>query len=123
MSRVVLVGITRLVVGALVVGAGAPTLGAQYFGRNKIQYHDFKFAVLETEHFDVYFYPIERAAASQAGRVAERWHARYTRLLNHRLTGRQPVILYASHPEFEQTNAVSAARKTWMELKSKGAGP
>lgn len=27
---------------------------AQYFGRNKVQYKEFDFKVLETEHFDVY---------------------------------------------------------------------
>ncbi|MBI2186443.1 MAG: hypothetical protein HYU37_04885 [Acidobacteria bacterium] len=30
---------------------------AQYFGQNKVQYHTFKFEVLKTEHFDIYFYP------------------------------------------------------------------
>ena len=28
----------------------------QYFGQNKIQYKDFDFRVLSTEHFDIYFY-------------------------------------------------------------------
>jgi hypothetical protein len=27
-----------------------------YFGRNKVQYRDFKFQVLKTEHFDIHFY-------------------------------------------------------------------
>ena len=33
----------------------APSLSAQYFGQNKVQYESFDFRVLETPHFDVYF--------------------------------------------------------------------
>ncbi|OGU08426.1 MAG: hypothetical protein A2W29_09115 [Gemmatimonadetes bacterium RBG_16_66_8] len=97
-------------IGLLAVGAllALPQRAdAQYFGRNKVQYEDFNFRVLETEHFDVYYYPREQEAVEQAGRMAERWYARFSRLLDHELNRRQPIILYASHPHFEQTNAIS----------------
>ncbi|MCA9727245.1 MAG: PD40 domain-containing protein, partial [Candidatus Eisenbacteria bacterium] len=80
---------------------------SQYFGQNKVQYESFDFKVLRTDHFDVYFYPEERASAELAGRMAERWYARLSRYLGHELSGRQPLLLYASHPDFEQTNALS----------------
>src|SRR2546428_37799 len=99
-----LLGPAVLLIGALTL---APSLSAQYFGRNKVEYDHFQFSVLKTEHFDVYFYATERDAATQAGRMAERWYARYSQLLNYKLRGRQPLILYASHPEFEQTNAIA----------------
>ena len=86
-----------------------PAAAAQYFGRNKVQYGSFDFEVLKTDHFDVYHYPAERAAAEQAGRLAERWYARLSKVLDHRLHGRQPLILYASHPDFEQTNAIGGS--------------
>ncbi|MCH9016098.1 MAG: peptidase S9, partial [Gemmatimonadetes bacterium] len=82
------------------------TSEAQYFGRNKVQYEDFDFQVLETEHFDIHYYEEEEQAARIAGQMAERWYARISRLLDHELRGRQPIILYASHPHFEQTNAI-----------------
>jgi hypothetical protein len=82
------------------------TAEAQYFGRNKVQYKTFETRVLETEHFDIYYYPEMEAIVGEAGRMAERWYARLGRLLDHELKGRQPLILYASHPDFEQTNAV-----------------
>jgi Tol biopolymer transport system component len=85
---------------------GASPAAAQYFGRNKVQYKDFKFDVLKTAHFDVYFYPEEREAAEQGAQMAERWYARFARIFEHQLSGRQPLILYASHPDFEQTNAI-----------------
>ena len=77
-----------------------------YFGRNKVQYRDFKFQVLKTEHFDIHFYPEEEAAARMTARLAERWYARISKILNHQLRGRQPIILYASAPHFWQTTAI-----------------
>lgn len=86
----------------------APSLFAQggYFGQNKVQYRDFDFKVLKTEHFDIYYYPEEEQAARMASRMAERWYTRLSGLLNHELRGRQPLILYASGPHFWQTNAI-----------------
>lgn len=87
---------------------GAPAAFGQggYFGRNKVQYREFDFKILKTDHFDIYFYPEEAEAAQVASRLAERWYARLSGLLNHRLRGRQPLILYASGADFRQTNAV-----------------
>ena len=89
----------------LLLGASYPA-GAQYFGRNKVQYRTFDFQVLATEHFDIYYYPEEEAAARDVAGMAERWYARLSRVLQHQLSGRQPLILYASHPHFEQTNVI-----------------
>jgi Tol biopolymer transport system component len=89
----------------LILGLASPA-AAQYFGRNKVQYKQFDFQVLKTEHFDIYFYPSEREGVEIAARMAERWHARLEQLLEHQLSGRQPLILYASHPDFEQTNTI-----------------
>ena len=63
-----------LVTGGLLV---LPThSSAQYFGQNKVQYRKLDFKVLRTEHFDIYFYPEERAGTEIAARMAERWYAR-----------------------------------------------
>ncbi len=91
---------------AVAVPIAAPGLQAQYFGRNKVQYQSFDFKVLKTEHFDVYFYPRERPAALAAGRMAERWYQRLATVFDHQLAGRQPLLLYASAAQFQQTNAV-----------------
>jgi hypothetical protein len=77
-----------------------------YFGGNKVQYQEFDFKVLKTDHFDIYFYPEEAEGAKVAGRMAERWYARLSVVLNHQLRGRQPLILYASGPHFRQTNVI-----------------
>ena len=102
-------GYSAIVVTALCVLLGLPAASlAQggYFGRNKVQYREFDFKVLKTDHFDIYYYPEEEQAAKMASRMAERWYTRLSQLLNHQLTGRQPLILYASGSHFRQTNTV-----------------
>jgi WD40 repeat protein len=89
------------------IAVTATPSSAQYFGQNKVQYKSFDFEILKTEHFDIYFYDQEREAAEISARLAERWYARLSKILNHELVGRQPLILYASHPDFEQTNVIS----------------
>ena len=79
---------------------------AQYFGQNKVQYGTFTFQVIRTEHFEVFFYERERAAALDAARMAERSYARLSRVLHHQFQGRKPIILYASPSDFQQTNAI-----------------
>jgi hypothetical protein len=80
--------------------------GTAQFGRNKLQYQVFDFQVLRTAHFDVYYYPREREAAFDAARMAERAYSRLSRILGIEFEERKPIILYASHSEFQQTNAL-----------------
>jgi len=96
----------RVAPALLLLLLGMPGLAsAQYFGRNKVQYTNFKFKIIQTEHFDVYFYERERVAAMDAARMAERSYARLSKVLNHEFRERKPIILYASSADFQQTNA------------------
>jgi surface antigen Omp85-like protein/WD40 repeat protein len=78
---------------------------AQYFGRNKVQYETFDFRVMATNHFDILFYPAESLVTSDAARMAERWYARLSGEMRHTFD-RKPIIFYADHPDFEQTNII-----------------
>ena len=98
--------VTALLAAVFALWMASPS-SAQYFGRNKVQYERFDFKVLTTEHFDIYYYPEEEAAVQLAARMAERWYARLSKLLQHELRGRQPLILYAAHPHFQQTNTLT----------------
>jgi hypothetical protein len=80
---------------------------AQYFGRNKVQYDREDVRILATEHFDIYYSSQDAAAAQIAGRLSERWYGRLSAVLDHTLSGRQPVVVYGSHRRFEQTNVHS----------------
>jgi len=96
--------IRRIAAAALLLIAIPPVLSAQYFGRNKVQYGRFDFKIIQTEHFDVYYYEAERAAALDIARMAERSYAKLSKALNHEFNERKPIIPYASHSEFQQTN-------------------
>jgi len=100
------VSIAAVLVSAIALTT-APPASAQYFGRNKVQHKQFEFEVLTTDHFQVHFYPEARDAAEETARMAERWYARLSKILKHDLSGPQPLILYASGPDFRQTNVVS----------------
>ena len=99
--------IRTLVVTMSIVLLAATAASAQYFGRNKVEYVDFDFRILATEHFDIHYYAQEEEAARVAAQLAERWYARFSTLLNHEFNTRQPIVLYGSQPEFAQTNVVS----------------
>ena len=96
----------------LAVIAAASPLSAQYFGQNKVQHRHLEFAIIQTEHFDVYYYAGEREAAVDGARMAERTYARLSRILNHRYRERQPLILFASHSEFQQNNVTTIREGT-----------
>jgi WD40 repeat protein len=99
--------LTGLALAALVVLPALP-LEAQYFGRNNPQFRTFDFQVLRTEHFDIYFYPEAEEGVRDAARMAERWYARLSPILGHEFRERQPLILYASHADFQQTNILGS---------------
>src|SRR6266581_3857729 len=100
---------TRVAVFAAFLVLTAQPLAAQYFGQNKLQYKNFHFQSIQTEHFDIYYYPDERGGALDAARMAERAYARLSRILHHQFSSRKPIILYASQSDFQQTNVVDAS--------------
>ncbi|RKX78321.1 MAG: peptidase S9 [Spirochaetes bacterium] len=80
---------------------------AQAFGKNKVQYKDFDFKILETPNFSIYHYLESPEYSTVAAGMLERWFKRYTSFFGFEPANRQPVIIYASHPHFQQTNIIS----------------
>jgi len=87
----------------------AQSASAQYFGPNKVQYDQFRFDILPTNHFDLYFYEETTTAARDAARMADRWYARHSTIFSHELTARRPLIFYANDADFQQTNVIGGA--------------
>ena len=102
--RDTLAALAALAVFGPLAAADLEAQAGRYFGRNKVVYRPFDFEVLKTQHFDIYYYDETAEAAPMIGRQAERWYARLSRVLNHEFRQRQPIILYADHSDFEQTN-------------------
>ena len=91
----------------LLIWLGAvSTAAAQYgsFGQNKIQFRPFDWRVLRGEHVDLYYYPEEEELGRVALAYAEESYAVLSRRFTHGVTRRIPLIIYASHTDFEQTN-------------------
>jgi hypothetical protein len=77
--------------------------GAAY-GPFKQKTETFKWAVLKSPHFDIYFYPEEEALARRSALIAERALAHDSKVLDYYPKGRQPFFLFQSHLDFQQTN-------------------
>jgi hypothetical protein len=80
-----------------------------YFGQNKVQYQSFSWQVLHGEHVDLYFYPEELELARVALAYAEESYDVLERRFLHAVERRIPLIVYASHTDFEQTNVLPYA--------------
>jgi Tol biopolymer transport system component len=87
----------------------AGSASAQYFGRNKVQYDQFRFDILPTTYFDLYFDEETETAARDAARMADRWYERHRTVFGHELTARRPLIFYANDADFQQTNVIGGA--------------
>jgi len=75
-----------------------------YFGRNKVQYTDFDWKVLRTEHFDIYYYTEMKELAQRGAFLAEESYKHLEQKFNHNIASRIPLIFYSSHLHFQQTN-------------------
>ena len=96
-----------VVAGMLALLSVPAVASAQYFGRNKVQFDDFDFKVLATDHFDWHHYAEEAEAIEDVARMGERWYERLARTFQHEFESSKPVIMYADHPDFQQTNTLS----------------
>jgi len=81
---------------------------AQYFGQNKVQYHSFKWHYLQSEHFDVYFYPGAYNIAHFTANEAESSYVSLKNDFKFEITKRVKIILYKSHNDFQQTNVIDS---------------
>jgi hypothetical protein len=74
------------------------------FGRNKVQYTDFNWQILQTEHFNIYYYPEMEELAGKGAFFAEESYRKLEREFNFTVPQRIPLIFYSSPLHFQQTN-------------------
>jgi len=77
-----------------------------HFGKNKVQFAQFRWQKMETPHFDVYFFAEEEELAGYAAHMAEKGYYALERKFGHTVQRRIPLIVYSSHIYFEQTNII-----------------
>ena len=90
---------------ALVLAPFSPA-AAQFFsfGQNKIQYRGLEWRVIHGPHVDLYYYPEEVHMAGVALDYAEQTYDTLRIRFGHEVATRIPIIVYASHVDFQQTN-------------------
>jgi hypothetical protein len=84
--------------------AAAPLPAQGYFGQNQVQYDNLRWRVIETEHFQLHYYPEIAAVAPDAARMVERSYARLSRILGHQFREKKPVLVFGSSGDFAQSN-------------------
>ncbi|MEO7996776.1 MAG: hypothetical protein ABI852_04985 [Gemmatimonadaceae bacterium] len=99
--------LAALAVGLSALSAMAVTapLSAQgYFGQNQVQYDHLKWRVLETEHFQIHYYPEIGEISPDIAKMAERSYARLSVLMGHQFREKKPVLVFGSSGDFAQSN-------------------
>ncbi|HEY2092611.1 MAG TPA: hypothetical protein VGJ81_12025 [Thermoanaerobaculia bacterium] len=86
----------------LLVLAIAPA--AYPFGQNKIVYDKFHWQIYHSTHFDIYFYDEEKPSLQRVVDMAESAYDYLSRTFNYQISKKIPIIYYATHSAFEQTN-------------------
>ena len=86
-------------------------LSAQFgtFGRNKPSYESFDFRVYQSPHFELYTYIDNEEWLLDYLNDSEEWYQVHQRVLRDTIEFRNPMIIYANHPDFQQTNAINGA--------------
>lgn len=99
-TRFFLSGLLLLVFGGLAI----PAQAQYYFGKNKVQYTEFDWQVMTTEHFRIYFYEEEAEIARIGAHAAEAAYRDLAAKFNHEVKRTIPLIIYSSPSYFAQTN-------------------
>ena len=79
---------------------------AQYFGQNKVRYKNLKFKVYRTPHFQIYYYLKNDSMIKRFAQETETWYTIHQQVFRDTFRKPNPIILYANHPDFQQTTAI-----------------
>ena len=74
------------------------------FGKNRIQYRPFKWQVLTSQNFEVYFYEGGQQIATLAAQLAETDFDRVTEILGYSPFSRTKIFVYTSTQDLNQSN-------------------
>ncbi len=85
------------------------------FGKNKVQYRGFRWVILKSKHFDIYYYDDQDFLARRVAILADACYDSLSHYFNHDLSTRIPILVYKSGNEFQQTNVT-------LELLGEGVG-
>lgn len=79
---------------------------AQGFGQNKVRYKNLDFKVYRTPHFEIYYYIKNDSLIKRFAQESELWYTLHQQVFRDTFKKPNPIILYADHPDFQQTTAI-----------------
>jgi len=79
---------------------------AQYFGQNKVRYKNLDFQVFRTPHFEIYYYIKNDSLIKRFAQETELWYTLHQQVFRDTFKRPNPIIIYADHPDFQQTTAI-----------------
>jgi Tol biopolymer transport system component len=79
---------------------------AQSFGQNKVRYKNLDFKVYKTPHFEIYYYVKNDSLIKRFAQESELWYTLHQQVFRDTFKKPNPIILYADHPDFQQTTAI-----------------
>ena len=103
-SAVLVFAVLALVLLPALARAQSPYLG--FFGKNKVQYRDFKWKVYHSPHFDVYYYTDQEELLQKVVSFAESAYDQLSQEFDYQIQKPTSLIFYETHSAFEQNNEI-----------------
>jgi Tol biopolymer transport system component len=83
-----------------------PSVSLAQFGKNKVQYKDFEWYFIQTEHFDIFFTQNGETLAEFSSKAAEDALASIQNSFKYKINNRITLIVYNSQNDFQETNVI-----------------
>lgn len=96
----------RLIPILFILITSSASVYAQYFGQNTVRYNSEKFKVLQTPHFELYYYLKNEKLIQKFAQDAETWYKMHQEIFRDTFLKKNPIILYNNHPDFQQTTTL-----------------
>jgi Tol biopolymer transport system component len=100
---------TQSIILLAVVLIFSSAANAQYFGRNKVNYRNFDFRVLQSPHFDIYHYLQSGERRNQFAQRTEQWYRMHQQIFRDSFEKQNPFLIYNNHADFQQTRAIEGS--------------
>ncbi|RZM25021.1 MAG: tolB protein precursor [Pedobacter sp.] len=105
--RRIITGFKCISILILLTMATSGYVQAQYFGQNKVRYKNEPFKVLQTPHFEIYYYLKNQQLIQNFAQDAETWYKMHQEVFRDTFFKKNPIILYNNQPDFQATTALS----------------
>jgi Tol biopolymer transport system component len=91
----------------LIIFSSLSAAKAQNFGQNKVRYKNEDFQVLQTPHFEIYYYLKNQKLIQKFAQDAETWYQMHQQVFRDSFLKKNPIILYNNQPDFQQTTVLN----------------